>query len=386
MGKQIENQCIAMMLMWFLIGGMFSSSVATVADFQGLGFLPNTPKLSKALAISEDGTTVVGYSGIDTDKSTVTESFRWTVSEGMVGLGDVSGGISLNLALAVSGDGSVIGGKAHFPDDSPADGDTGYSYRWTQETGMISMGVAGTGGTDERVRGISNDGSVIVGSGHRKEFFTAAYKWTEAGGFDLFLGQDQKTDAFGISGDGSVIVGLKVTEAIRWSSSEGLIGLGDLTGGSFDSTALGVSLDGSVIVGRGNSDSGTEAFRWTDSESMIGLGDFTGGGFSSQALDVSNDGSVIVGFGTTDFGSEAFIWNATDGMLNLKEILVGSFGLDLTGWTLTAANGISGDGLTIVGTGINPLGFQEAWVATIPEPLTLSFLALGGLVLRRRRI
>ena len=53
-------------------------------------------------------------------------------------------------------------------------------------------------------------------------------------------------------------------------------------------------------------------------------------------------------------GSEAFIWDNANGMRKLKDVLVNDFGLDLTGWTLTIARGISDDGLTIVGDGIKP--------------------------------
>ena len=38
--------------------------------------------------------------------------------------------------------------------------------------------------------------------------------------------------------------------------------LGDLAGGLFVSTAFGVSDDGSVVVGSSESASGVEAFRW----------------------------------------------------------------------------------------------------------------------------
>jgi hypothetical protein len=64
-------------------------------------------------------------------------------------------------------------------------------------------------------------------------------------------------------------------------------------------------------------------------------------------------------------------------MVNLRSFLV-SQGLDLAGWTLTSAEGISADGLTIVGTGVNPAGNQEAWMATIPEPSTIALAALSA--------
>jgi len=49
------------------------------------------------------------------------------------------------------------------------------------------------------------------------------------------------------------------------------------------------------------------------------------------------------------------------------------------------AYGVSADGLTIVGGGINPDGHPEGWVATIPEPATLILLGLGTALLRKRR-
>jgi hypothetical protein len=77
-------------------------------------------------------------------------------------------------------------------------------------------------------------------------------------------------------------------------------------------------------------------------------------------------------------------------MLSLQNVLVSLGVTNLDGWTLTRAEGISPDGLTIVGAGGHN-GRLEAWVATIPEPSTmvLGIIAVLALlayyVLRLRR-
>jgi probable HAF family extracellular repeat protein len=116
---------------------------------------------------------------------------------------------------------------------------------------------------------------------------------------------------------------------------------------------------------------------------MVGLG-FLPGTSWSDARGVSADGSIVVGYSwvySSPTPPQAFYWTADGGMQNLKDLLINNCGLDLTGWRLTDAYGISPNGLTIVGTGINPDGYQEAYMATIPEPASAFLLIIGaGLV------
>ena len=196
----------------------------------------------------------------------------------------------------------------------------------------------------------------------------------------------------GVSADGLTVVGCSIsasgTEAFRWTSASGMVGLGDLSGGDFYSYAEGVSADGSTVVGYSKSASGYEAFRWTSASGMVGLGDLSGGLFESCAYGVSADGSTVVGSSKSASDHQAFIWDTANGMRNLKDVLINDYGLDLTGWTLKSADGISDDGLTIAGYGYNPNGYTtEAWIATIPEPASAILLGLGAvsLVLRHKR-
>lgn len=86
-----------------------------------------------------------------------------------------------------------------------------------------------------------------------------------------------------------------------------MVGLGALPGATFGSEAFGISADGSVIVGRSDSAAGRQAFRWTAAGGMLGLGDLSGGTFESLARSISADGSVVVGQGQSAAGAEAFV-------------------------------------------------------------------------------
>ncbi|MCX5647262.1 MAG: hypothetical protein NTZ17_21660 [Phycisphaerae bacterium] len=181
------------------------------------------------------------------------------------------------------------------------------------------------------------------------------------------------SDAYGISGDGSVVVGWAGTDsgdkAFRWTQAGGMVGLGNFVPDrGYSSFAAGVSGDGSVVVGWAGTDSGDKAFRWTQAGGMVALGDLAGC-FESYATGVSGDGSVVVGRGYSASGSEALIWDEVNGMRSLQSVLTTDYGLDLTGWRLFWAGAISPDGLTIAGTGIDPSGCTEAWRVTLGDPV-----------------
>ena len=355
---------------------LFAVSPAQAASFRGLGWLSNTSsRYSQANGISANGSVIVGTSsGINGN-----EAFRWTEETGMVGVGfSINNQYFDSSAKDVSADGSVIVGRAL----NRGDGNRVYvnAFRWTQETGMVGLGTLTNDSFVSYGSGVSADGSVIVGGSFISSggFQTKAFRWTQETGMvgleapgGSYRG-DSSAEA--VSADGSVIVGSgsdsKVntgrprTEAFRWTESGGIVGL-DFLDGLYDK-ANAVSSDGSIVVGY----SGSEAFRWTQETGMVGLG-FLNNSSSSVANDVSSDGSIVVG----SSGGQAFRWIQSDGMVSLKETLIGE-GLDVNGWTLTSANAISADGFTIAGSGINPSGQTEGWVAhlspePIPEPLTI---------------
>ncbi len=326
-------------------------------DFEGLGDVAGGAFLSLAFGVSADGSVVIG-SG---NSASGTEAFRWTQAGGMVGLGDLAGGGFLSAALGVNADGSVVVGYGNSASGIEA-------FRWTQAGGMVGLGDLAGGIYESIAYGASADGSVVVGYGSTVSG-QEAFRWTQGGGMvglgDLAGGSFGST-AYGVNADGSVVVGfgnsVSGLEAFRWTQGGGMVGLGDLAGGSFQSNANGVNADGSVVVGYGSTVGGIEAFRWTQGGGMVGLGDLAGGGFGSIANDVNADGSVVVGWGSSVTGQEAFRWTQATGMESIRALLA-TAGVDMTGWELSEARGVSASGNTIVGYGDNPSGQTEAWIA-----------------------
>jgi probable HAF family extracellular repeat protein len=330
----------------------FASAPAVMAQtpsFQGLGFLGGDNQ-SQALGISADGTSIVGLS----DDGGSSEAFRWTSSDGLVGLGMLTGGI-FSFAYDASGDGSVVVGQ------SGSSNGLGFeAFRWTSG-GMQGLGFI-PGSFDSEAYGVSGDGAVVVGESTLIADGTSrAWRWTAGGGMvDLgLLTGTGESRAFAASGDGSVVVGSS-GRPFRWTQAGGMAELGCLPGGCAG-TAAAVTSDGSVIVGVGVGGGGlNEAFRWTQAGGIAGLG-VLAGATASQAFDVSDDGATVVGRSS----GRAFVWTPGAGMRDLQAVLVG-LGLDLTGWTLSTADGVSADGTVIVGYGSNPSGQMEAWRAVVP--------------------
>ena len=332
------------------------------------------PNYSKAYRVSGDGSVVVGHSiGVNG-----VEAFSWTSMDGLVGLGDLPGGDFDSTAYAVSADSKVIVGVGNSEAGMEA-------FRWTQTDGMVGLGAPPYGFTNASAAfDVSADGSVVVGqfgylsvgdSIYPPQF---AFRWTmEDGMIDLgALSAVSNSIARAVSADGSVVVGASTSDsappqAFIWTEGDGMLGLGVLPGGS-QSGAFDVSADGSVVVGYSyNFENRPEAIRWTETEGMKGLGylpnDLNPSSFASAT---SRDGSIVVGYSNSDRGYEAFIWTADEGMQSLNDYLVAN-GIDMTGWFLSEARGISDDGTVIVGIGSNPDGNIEGWIVQLDSaPIT----------------
>jgi probable HAF family extracellular repeat protein len=247
------------------------------------------------------------------------------------GLGDLTGQGLTSEARGVSGDGSVVIGSSGSAAGQRA-------FRWEASTGMVALpvpsGLGMTWATD-----VSLDGRFISGYGGNS-FSTPlgweGLRWDMQAGIDRIAKSGAGVWANGISGDGTLVVGTSGDEAFRWTAAGGLVGMGGLSP-SFRSQANGVSAFGPVVVGE-SLDTGAvpqvrSDFRWTPADGMASLG-----GFSGTA--VSRDGSAVAGILNGPSGFEAFVWTDTGGMDPLGYYAPGCY---------TRAFGIAGNGHRVVG-------------------------------------
>lgn len=114
---------------------------------------PGSGPVGQGLGISRNGSVIVG--------SFAGQAFHWSQGSGSSALGSLSLTAPYSAAMAVSGDGTHIVGQTN-------DSKGGVAFRWSAANGMESLGRlpgAFSGGTTANAA--NDDGSIIVGSGEQ---------------------------------------------------------------------------------------------------------------------------------------------------------------------------------------------------------------------------
>lgn len=292
---------------WTLYGGMEELDLGHFSYMGG------------ATAISGDGEVAVGgISGPGGSEVAV----RWISPLEMESLPRLPGGDS-SSAFGVNLDGSVIVGHS---DSTVTEHEQ--AFLWTVADGTIGLGTL-AGHYKSRASSVSSDGRVVAGTSCSRTAGQMAFRWTAGGGMTGlgYLPGYDVSEASDVSADGKTIVGAcfsdKAEEAFRWRKGdrrypfiiETMEGLGDLKGGDVASRAYGVSGDGEIVVGVGSTDSGDEAAIWIGDKIYnlktylikkfrLPIKDWT----LTAATDISTDGKTIVGYGINPDGeTEAWI-------------------------------------------------------------------------------
>jgi len=314
-----------------------------------------------ANGVSGDGSVVVGANN--------SGAFAWTFDGGVTELGNLG-------AIACSHDGSVIGGQLFS--DGLEQAARWIGGRWTTLGGINPTGCDSSLSS---TYGMSADGSVIVGLGWQG-CSGRAFRWTQADGM-IALPQSGSNSARAnsISGDGTLIGGWDEgsgggRRAVIWDAAldQTFVLAGEPGNAGGEGEVWGMNSDGSIFVGAANSaNSATRGpFIHRAGEGLAYLGDIPGTApVVSGAQDVSEDGRIVVGFQREGFGGfavfDATIWTEETGTVRVSDYLT-SLGVEIpAGFQLAATLGVSDDGTVLVGWGYSGFIFnQQAWVATIP--------------------
>lgn len=321
--------------------------------FLGVGLFPADLPQSVPTDVSADGTTVTGYAAF---RDTV-QAFRSSAGE-IHTLGLFEG--ASTFGAGISGDGSLIVG--YTVDSSHPPGDVAFIWEAGVITplGQLPSDIPPEGQLSAALE-VSANGRVVVGVSSSDTAIREAFRWTARRGLEaLGTAGARQSYATSVSRNGSVIVGdlfdpgTTLTEAFVWRRGRGMVPLPPPEG-SLLSGASGVSDDGRVIAGRIDE----YPALWTRRDGWVQLG--TEPGYAEAA---SADGSVVVGT-TYGLGTDALIWDEENGARSLEAVLDDA-GVLPSGWDLYQATGVSANGRVVVGTGQNPQGYTEGFVACVP--------------------
>ncbi|MDH4069883.1 MAG: T9SS type A sorting domain-containing protein [Ignavibacteria bacterium] len=298
--------------------------------------------------------------------------FVWTEGTGKIVLGDAE-------AYAVTNDTMVVG-RFRDPNTLVNGQPTLVAGYWKNGEWTSIGGLPGVDPFDtewySHGYGVSDDGSTIVGMGWLPNYRVEAFYWTEATGI-VSYGQDggYNSRANDANADGSIVVGWDGEDggpdrrAYKWDPEPYFLG-------SFSppypvGESRGISPNGAYIVGQADA----QPFVWTEADGMQRLIDETVYPVGGAALGVTDDGT-IVGFVSRTFSiAWAFYKPAGEDLRDLGEYLATEKGVEgLEKWNMYSANGISADGQTIAGWGINKnddrFSFQDAYLVRLTPPVS----------------
>jgi uncharacterized membrane protein len=290
--------------------------------------------------------------------ATLRRSLSIALTSIVVGEGAAQAAVSIEFLGAafptdVSADGAVIVGNY---------GGNYETFRWTESTGVVLLGMSSVevlgagGGTPD----VSADGTrisaTILGADSTyatQGLWTQGMGWTETmppppldgGILDMSYGS-----AWGLSGDGEILVGLYwrpgqpggSAHASGWTPNTRVV---DLGGNGHSSRANATNADGSVTVGWAERSDGTwQPTVWTSS----GLHTLTPTEAFCEADGVTPDGTTIVGstydLAMNEFFAAAWDWN---GVTWTERVLGQLPGTSPSGYVV--GNGITADGKLVVG-------------------------------------
>jgi hypothetical protein len=275
-------------------------AIWTGSSWTDLGEIPGSlgcPDLASPYAISDDGLTATGL-GWDNCNAV---ALKWTQSGGNIALNQI--GPFSARGNAISGDGLFIGGW-----DEASNG-TRRAALWRPNgtERLLLVNTPGNAIGAGEVWGISSNGGYVVGNAA-----VGAFRWNGATGAQNIgapAGAGSPTTAMGVSDDGTIVVGTAGSffsglKAFIWIEGSGMMLLDDyvtnvlgltLPAGQSLQGATDITPDGRTIVGYiGSNSFQTDAFV-LDLPLSCGWSNYGNGAGAANILDVTGGGSASLG-------------------------------------------------------------------------------------------
>lgn len=349
---------------------LISTASVASANFWLLGTNNNVT------GFSADGSRGIGSVG-------TTSYWRWTPGGGQESIGGTASAGNARL----SNDGTTAVGTAINPGNNLAEISR---YDWASN-GWTTLGSLGSSsGTSASTGwGISGDGSTLVGLG-----------WISAGTAHAIYHRNGTLTSLGstVTGRSSRANGANLdgTTIVGWQDGstgfrQGAVWVNGTQTLIFDTAnnpmgeASDVSADGQWVTGSGVSSNNFEAWRWSQATGYQSLGAPLVAGDRMAGVAISDDGNTIVGF-SRPFGpatqGRGFLWRNGIGLVNLTTYAQ-SLGINTLGENLSLPLAMSADGNTIGGLTQTGRGFIVQLNA-VPEPGTMALIGLGALAAFRR--
>jgi len=325
--------------------------------------------------MSADGSIMVGTFITGDKKDT---AFRWTSAGGIE---EIGGNMD---AVLISRDGKTIAGSAL---DSQGNRNAAIwmgSKNW-KSLGGVPGGVPSNASLSEAF-GVSADGSVIVGQAKVANTRLHAFRWDARSGMsDLgVLVKDTSSYATEVSANGNAVIGW--TEDLTVASH-----VGDLHGGvvfvdgvarfihpyGWAGTAYATNDVGSTIVGRyhprnGSTGGSATTWRWSawdgrlEDLGAVPLGPGINQGEYSSQPYALSDSGNVVVGVSGALKQVAYIWTPATGMVTVDGFLTAYGVTNHSRWDLRRATYVSPDGKVIIGSGFTPIGVAQSWIVTLP--------------------
>jgi hypothetical protein len=366
---------------WFAAGGKtgwrvsgeFAPGIYGVGDLPGGAFFSEIRDATKVngviMAVGNSARTANAFAG--------NAGVLWTSDRGLQELppvvrNDVSG--SLVSGRDITSDGRAIAGSAF---SSATINDRAAVIVTDNGTTNVVLGSLSASRVIAYANAISDDGMVAYGSSFAN-FGNEVFRWSPSTGIVGlgFLNPADDTSApaaRGVSSDGSVMVGIStappayVNRAFRYVHGFGMTALPLLPGGA-GNNAIAVTTDGNVVLGWGDSPvyPNGEFIRWnTSAGTTEALGSPEPTLIPRSIGAITADGQVaIVSYNDIDITLTISYLRNAHGWFELNAVMADA-GVDLAGWVLDGAWGVSSDGTLLFGSGQHN-GDVEGWVSELP--------------------